>query len=110
MVPENENVIQEPEVATTTVVIQDNDEPEVTTTPAVVPEEEEQEPEMLSGVVVDCAKLNVRRAPNATAPVIYTIARGTGVIVVEDESTDEFYKVYTETGVEGFCMKQYIMI
>lgn len=110
MIPENENIIQELEVTTTPAVIQDNDELEVTTTPDVVPEEEEQEPEMLSGVVVDCTKLNVRRAPNATAPIICKITCGTGVIVVEDESTDEFYKIYTETGVEGFCMKQYIKI
>lgn len=75
-----------------------------------VSEEETQNPEMLSGVVVDCTRLNVRTAPNATASIICTIPCGTEVIVVEDESTDEFYAIYTASGIEGFCMKNYIEI
>lgn len=93
MVPETETVTQEPEVTVTPDVIQ-----------------EEQEPEMLTGVVVDCVKLNVRSAAEATAPVICTIRRGTEVVIIEDESTDEFYAIYTASGIEGFCMKQYISI
>ena len=68
------------------------------------------EPEMLEGVVANCVKLNVRNAPNANAPVVCTIPRGTEVEVIEEESTDEFYKVYTASGIEGFCMKQYVTV
>lgn len=95
MTPENENFIQNPEI---------------TVPPVTIPEEETREPETLSGVVVDCVKLNVRTASNVTASVVCTIPRGTEVIVTEDESTDEFYKVYTASGVEGFCMAKYINI
>lgn len=76
----------------------------------ITPAEETQEPEMLSGVVVDCVRLNVRTAPNPTAAVVCTIPCGAEVVVFEEESTDEFYKVYTASGAEGFCMKQYVSI
>ena len=97
-VNENTNVtVDVDETATATATV---------TTPEVTPEE----PELLLGVVTDCAKLNVRKAPEVTAPIICTIPRDTEVEVLFEESTDEFYKVLTATGVEGFCMAKYIAI
>lgn len=93
MVPENETITLEPEV---------------TVIPDMTPEEHE--PKMLSGIVIDCVRLNVRSEPDAAAPVICTIARNTEVAIIEEESTDEFYGICTASGVEGFCMKQYIFI
>lgn len=78
--------------------------------PVKEPETTPEEPELLEGTVADCVRLNVRKEPAANAPVVCTIPRNTKVVVVEEESTDEFYKVYTESGIEGFCMKQYISI
>ena len=63
-----------------------------------------------SGVVVDCLKLNVREAPNAYADVVCVIDASTNLAIYEDESTDEFYKVCTESGAEGYCMKKFIKI
>lgn len=60
------------------------------------------------GVVVNCRKLNVRTEPDKNSEAICTIDAGAEVIIDEAESTEEFYKVYTETGVEGFCMREYI--
>ena len=61
--------------------------------------------------VVDCkCKLNIRVAPYADADVVKEIAKGAEVMVYLDESTDDFYKVCTESGVEGFCMKKFINI
>lgn len=106
MLTENENVTQ-PEVTTTEPEVTTEQEPEVTATePEVTPEE----PEVLTGIVADCRKLNVRKAPAANAPIICTIPVGTEVEILVEESTDEFYYVYTASGVEGFCMRDYIAI
>lgn len=62
------------------------------------------------GTVVDCTSLNVREKPSVTADVVCTITNGVTVEVDETESTTEFYKICTEIGEEGFCMKKYIRI
>lgn len=62
------------------------------------------------GVVVDCLKLNVREAPNANAAVVCVIDASTNLVIIEDESTDEFYAVCTESGAEGYCMKKFVKI
>lgn len=74
-------------------------EPEVETVDAVP---------MEFGKVVDCPKLNVRKAPDAKAPVVCVIDRGAAVEIDMSESTEYFYKVYLENGAEGYCMKQFI--
>lgn len=64
----------------------------------------------VSGVVTDCLKLNVRKNPSADAEVLAIVDALSNVMVDMDASTDAFYKVYTETGVQGYCMKKYIDI
>ncbi len=63
-----------------------------------------------TGVVVDCLKLNVREAPNANANIVCVIDASTNLVIIEEESTDEFYAVCTASGAEGYCMKQFIKI
>ena len=62
------------------------------------------------GVVVDCTKLNVRVEPNAKADVVCVVDASTDLEIDEEASTEEFYKVCTATGAEGFCMKKFIKI
>lgn len=62
----------------------------------------------VSGIVVNCLKLNVRREPKVDGEIITTIPALTEVIIDSDASGRDFYKVYTSDGVEGFCMKKYI--
>lgn len=93
MPTENENVT----LPEGTVI---NPEPETTPT----------EPEVLTGIVADCRKLNVRKAPDKNAPIICTIPVGSEVEILVDESTDEFYRIYTASGLEGFCMRDYIAV
>lgn len=62
------------------------------------------------GVVAGCSKLNVRKNPNPVAQPLCVIAEGTEVMVDFSESTNDWYKVYTKEGVEGFCMKSYISV
>ncbi len=63
-----------------------------------------------TGVVTDCLKLNVRAIPYADGEVLTIVDALSKVSVDMLLSTDDFYKVLTETGVEGFCMKKYIAI
>ena len=68
------------------------------------------EPEPVYGYVTECIKLNVRKMPNANAEIICTIPINTEVVIDEANSTVGFYKICTNAGVEGFCMKKYIAV
>ena len=74
-----------------------------------IPERSEPADEPTFGVVT-CALLNVREAPEADAEVVTTIHKGYKLMVDENASTDDFYSVCTETGVDGYCMKQFIEV
>lgn len=74
-------------------------------------EEEVEEPEIeeeVVGVVVDCARLNVRKEPSKNAAVAKIINAGARVKIVDD-SEGEFYKVQV-AGITGFCMKEFITV
>jgi len=60
------------------------------------------------GRVFGCTSLNVRKAPKTNAVVICTINCHAEVEIDELESTDDFYKICTASGVEGYCMKKFI--
>lgn len=66
--------------------------------------------EPIEGFVSGCNRLNVRKEPKAGSLVVCTIEKDADVIIDLDESTDTFYKVCTEAGAEGYCMKDYITI
>ena len=73
------------------------------------PVEQPIEPEPVEGVV-DCAKLNVRSDATVDSEPVGIIDKDAKVFVYEDESTEEFYKVCTATGLEGYCMKKFISV
>lgn len=62
------------------------------------------------GAVANCIKLNVREGPQTDAAVICEVACHTEVMIDENESTEEFFKVCTAAGIEGFCMKKFIAV
>lgn len=66
--------------------------------------------ESVIGLVNNCANLRVRREPDDKAEVLGTIPVDTEVMIEEDEPASEFYKVLTASGLEGFCMKQFITV
>lgn len=89
----------------------------VDSTPAVISEHEVAAPVVTEvevpknlGKVVNCVKLNVREEPNTKASVVFEVNVGSTVFIDETCSTDEFYKICTEHGVEGYCMKKFIEI
>lgn len=80
----------------------------VTTVATSIAEPEISEP--IEGFVSGCEKLNVREEPNKNADVVCVIEKNANVIIDVDDSTDSFYKVCTEAGAEGYCMKDFITI
>lgn len=62
------------------------------------------------GFVSNCKKLNLREKPTVEAPVVCELVCQTELMIDENESTEEFYKVFTAAGIEGFCMKKFITI
>lgn len=73
----------------------------------------ELEERLVPGRVVECFKLNVRSTPVIDATnsnVVEIIECLDRVMVCLDASTDDFYKVRTESGLEGFCLKKHIVL
>ena len=62
------------------------------------------------GFVTNCKKLNIREEPRTDATIICEVDYQTELMIDENESTEEFYKVFTAAGIEGFCMKKFITI
>lgn len=62
------------------------------------------------GIVAGCKKLNVRKMPNRASDVVVEIVEGVNVLIDESSSTALFYKVCTEHGIEGYCMKEFIKV
>lgn len=99
---EPEIAVEETVAATETPVI----EP-VVEEPVVAPETPA-EPDPVYGVVSECPKLRVRKEPNTDAEVLCELPLATEVLVDESNSTEDFYKIVTGAGVEGYCMKKFI--
>ena len=62
------------------------------------------------GIVTNCQSLNVRHEPNTDSEVAAILQAGDEVIIIKEDSTDEFYKVNTTAGVEGYSMCSYISL
>lgn len=75
-----------------------------------VDEPEDVENDILLGNVTGCTKLNVRQEPVADGAIIGTLPVSTEVMIDEAESTEDFYKICTASGMEGYCIKEYITV
>lgn len=76
-------------------------------TPASTPEPVKPTPTV--GIVTNCPRLRVRAAASTNADVLCEIESGSEVTIDETKSTKDFYAVCTSAGVEGFCMKKFIV-
>lgn len=77
-------------------------EPQVPVTP-----QESVEP-VFKGRIRNCTKLNVRADANPNARILCVIGKDDEVEIDRKNSTDEFWKVNLESGVEGYCMKKFM--
>ena len=75
-------------------------------------EEVKQEKALVDGIVSNCELLNIRKESSKDAEVLCTIGVNTMVKVdlTVDKEAEEFYKIVTPNGVEGYCMKKFITI
>lgn len=62
------------------------------------------------GFVDGCECLRVRKESNVDSEELCIINKASEVVIDLDNSTDDFYKVKTSEGVEGYCMKKFIII
>lgn len=91
-------------------------EPKAFAEPAVKPEsvvepEPTVEPKILKiGKVYGCKRLNVREQPSPSAEIVSEITEGIEVMIDEKASNALFYKICTEHGIEGYCMKKFIAV
>lgn len=92
------------EVVNTEVVEEPNGSPVEET-----PVEPVAEVKPLIGVVSGCARLNVRLQPSRDSKPLCVLAEGSKV-VVDPDSTAEWYGIRTKEGVKGYCMKKFITI
>lgn len=84
--------------------------PEVEVTVEEPVENQVVEVETVVGVVSGCAKLNLRAEANVNSKVLTILNEDVELAVSPNFSTEDFYKVVTATGVEGYCMKKFITI
>lgn len=109
--PQQPAPVAEPEVTEEVVVEESVVAPAaVVEEPFPMPEPVVEESTEILGVVTECARLNVRKEPSTDADVVTTILLGTEVMVDVYESTEEFYKICTGAGIEGYCMKKFINV
>lgn len=100
-------------VATAPVVEEIVEETEIVEESVAVEEpviEEEKAPETVTGVVTDCVKLNIRKKPNINAEVLCEVVALSELVINLDKSNDNWLSVCTESGVNGFCMKKYVIV
>lgn len=64
----------------------------------------------LNGVVANCLRLNIRKAPDQSADILATVKCLDELRIDINASTDEWYSVCTATGIEGYCMTKFVVV
>lgn len=58
----------------------------------------------------NCLRLHIHSEPDLESEIVCKVRYLTEVAIDLENSTCEFYKVYTATGAEGFCEKDFVTI
>ena len=66
--------------------------------------------ESMTTGIVECLRLHIFAEPNLDSEIVCKIRFATEVMVDIENSTEDFYKIYTAIGAEGFCQKDHILI
>ncbi len=62
----------------------------------------------IEGVVVNCAKLNVRAKPSVDGDIVCVLNVASEIEIDIDNSTYDWFKICTASGVEGYCMRKFV--
>lgn len=65
-------------------------------------------PETVTGIVANCAKLNIRSEPDITSDIVCVLSVTSEIEINVNESNNEWFKICTATGVEGYCMRKFV--
>lgn len=103
-IDQNDTNLEDNENININVDLEDNENIDNENIEEVVPSIEDL---VLKGVV-NTSRLNVRKQPTKDSEVIQIITRDSEVEIGLDGETDTFYHVRTKSGVEGYCMKEFI--
>lgn len=76
--------------------------------PVETPRQKEKTPDRIAGIVVDCTKLNVRSEPSIAGDVVCVLDAHSELEVDLNKSNNDWYKICTAIGAEGYCMRKYI--
>lgn len=64
----------------------------------------------ISGKVAYCKSLNIKRKPISSSDIVCVLNTGSKLDVDIGRSTNEWFKVVTESGIEGYCMRSFVSI
>lgn len=59
---------------------------------------------------VNCLRLHIHSEPDLESEIVCKIRYATEVEIDMNNSTEDFYKIYTAIGAEGFCQKDLITL
>ena len=71
--------------------------------------EEPKEHEIIDAIV-KCIRLNVREEPNLNSKKIGELVTGDEITIDLSKSTDLWYKVFTSSGLDGYCAKDFVEV
>ena len=60
--------------------------------------------------VADCVRLHILSAPRSNADVVCKVRYLTELLITEERPGDDYYKVCTVSGAEGYCEKSLVRI
>ena len=65
-------------------------------------------PKIISGVVANCTKLNIRKDPSIHAEILGVIDVDSEMKIDMDKSDDKWFYVSTAVGIDGYCMRDFV--
>ena len=65
-------------------------------------------PQTVEGVVAHCAKLNVRENATVDSGIVCVLDAMSEIEIDVNKSTSNWFYIYSATGAEGYCMRQYV--
>lgn len=60
--------------------------------------------------VANCLRLHIHSEPSTDSEVVCKVRYSTELAIDLDSSTEDFYKIYTAIGAEGFCQRDLVTI
>lgn len=76
----------------------------------IIEVEEVEEHITILGTVSNCKRLNIRKAPSKDYYVVTEVSEDTQLMIDTEKSTNEWYSICTASGIEGFCMKDFVTV